>query len=140
MKNSLSIVRDAVIRAVPEIVELKFGCQIEKDGEIYSLAVETDYGIFEKTLEGYWMCVSQSGQAVSLSKGVRTNVLGRPIRLGDVLVAIDDKVNSWDFVCHANGVMTFHRTEAKWNIRNDSLEAQSPETISFLADLLDHEK
>jgi hypothetical protein len=37
----------------PDVMELKFGCEIEKDGEVFKLAMETVEGVFENTLEGF---------------------------------------------------------------------------------------
>lgn len=76
-------------------------------------------------------------------------ILGRPIRLADVLLAIDNVKPSLtdafsDTFCgvRINGefemmsVGDSFSSGVKWNLREDNLDSQSEETITFLAELL----
>jgi len=98
--NKKELVQKKIRELNPELMELSFGCEIEKDGEIYSLAVAEDKGVFEKTLEGYWMCVNKEGQAVSLEKGVREIIIGHPIQPHHILIALGDKVTKTVWQAH----------------------------------------
>jgi hypothetical protein len=66
------------------------------------------------------------------------NAPKRPIRLADVLLAIGQKYG--DHVLEFSGVETCSleaaRSVRKWNLREDDLTKQSPETLEFLASLL----
>lgn len=53
----------------------------------------------------------------------------RPIRLSDVLLAIQESGNG-------KAISYFLVADGNWNLRKDSLDEQTNETISFLADLL----
>lgn len=61
----------------------------------------------------------------------------RPIRLADVLLAIPEgfALDSQGYFCEGdyNGYVP---NGLKWNLRNDSLESQSKDTIKFIASLL----
>lgn len=72
-------------------------------------------------------------------------ILGRPIRLADVLLAIDKKyINSSSNnhfrskfeIINASYEDGSFKHDAYWNLRNDSLTEQSPETIEFISNLL----
>lgn len=74
-----------------------------------------------------------------------------PVRLADILLAMDfalktkrsefDEEVSMDIEVTSYGMFIgdaypWEETPAFWNLRNDDLTAQSPETIQFLATLL----
>lgn len=147
MQNKLEVIKQKCIEANPSIMELGFGCEIEKDGEIYKLAVETDLSLFSKTTENFWFCVSSKGQAVSLEKNVRTTILGRPIRLADVLLAIREKnKENWLWQKWLDGSHQAKKSIVSlidydgWNLLKDNLTDQSQETIDFLSNLLKENK
>ena len=132
--NNLEIIRKACIKANPEIMELGEGCIVKYRGfhpmvigryEARSIA---DDGIVEINGEEYEV----------------ENILGRPIRLADVLLALKDKnklgeriaVNQdGEFILTTTKENWFFYGE-KWDLKNDNLESQSEETIKFLANLL----
>jgi hypothetical protein len=169
MKN-LEAVRAAIIKAVPEIVELKFGCEIVIDfGEWENVIVLSecmkcskhktnkgcegferrsgdnchDVGNMEEAvdvyggeeMEGFWNLVVEK-------KRIK-EIVGRPIRLADVLLAVQ-------FYDLPDGYMFFNanwrgnvelsglagQKFTPWNLRNDDLSQQSEECIEFLARLL----
>lgn len=66
---------------------------------------------------------------------------GNPIRLADVLLAIWDKRKTWQmFGLSEKGLVISQNEDIEesyfWNLHNDSLEAQSPETLDFIAGLI----
>jgi hypothetical protein len=139
-------VRAAIIKAVPEIVELKFGCQIKR----FENTVDTVVKI-ESFADGKHVAHLVKADGDPLSYGPRTidienwKILGRPIRLADVLVAIEEahKYRS-DYegrrvaielvvATYEGGYFTRDRY---WNLRADSLDDQSPKCIEFLHSIL----
>lgn len=65
---------------------------------------------------------------------------GRPIRLADVLLAIGRRGDRWNIGGDGcfNHLDQFNNWQkvAQWNLKSDTLSAQSPETIDFLYELL----
>lgn len=154
MEIPIEIVRKAVISAVPEIVELKFGCRVlyGKKHE-YSATVENWFSKSDKTLR----VLDHTFRQQSILKEEDCKVLGRDIRLADVLVTVMETTPfKLDVVCESKATLyvrdrnlygqsallekldkkTGGRRGVEWNLREDSLEKQSQETISFLAELL----
>lgn len=48
--------------------------------------------------------------------------LGRPITIQDLLLAIDNLVNSWDFQIYGNGTMSYKKREVKYDLTKSFLE------------------
>lgn len=141
--TNLQTVREAVIKAVPEIVSLQFGCAIEHSDERATIIrlYENHPFMFSAVIartDGY------PKNADGLPKDEVT-VIGRPIRLADVLLAVGEAAREVSYFVDSDG--NFHewfapkgrldlRTIAHWNLREDDLSKQSEETIEFLASLL----
>ena len=134
MTNKLQAVREAVISAVPSILELEFGCEVEDGTGVWK--VIRDNGDVVDAWNGTQIC--------SLNK-LEFKVLGRPIRLADVLAAIHRKCGNGSFYVDAAG--NFWRTGGfseeplmphgvLWDLLHDDLNEQAPETISFLYEIL----
>lgn len=142
--NPLPTIRQKVIEAVPEIMELKFGC-----------VVLNEVGIEERVLwsQESWKKggkdVQLEGTAVAIHESELKEIIGRPIRLADVLAAIratgDPAKYYSGITCLGNFTEYFNertvwRDENKrpisWNLLKDDLDHQSPETLSFLYELL----
>ena len=129
MKKELQDIREACIKANPEIVELKFGCTVKfKGGKphiIYSTAPTSNF-IY---------CVGRFRQLRSNIK----EILGRPVRLSDVLLAIGGESTSQkeqeSYSVNLSKLCGFGWNVC-WDLRNDNLDNQSPETISFIHSLL----
>jgi hypothetical protein len=119
-----------IIKAVPSIVELKFGCEyLENEipytylNTIYSWCekrpIETDGNINEEDIE----------------------ILGRPILLEDVLIALEGEL-SGDYQLEGN-YLTFYKDESdepeiEWSWKlNTPLHLQGEETISELNKLIE---
>jgi hypothetical protein len=63
--------------------------------------------------------------------------VARPIRLADVLIALDTKSDEVYVGMDMQGWFSIAwRRQAQWNLRRDSLDDQSPETMYFLFSLL----
>ena len=149
--------KEVIQKANPEIMELKFGCEFELLGNIHKIiSIAGDEGEWYELLSIRQPYTDVAGVPKKISREEFTylktlNVLGRPIRLADVLLAIDKnplytKENSYFIDSNGN----FHewftpkgrldlRTVANWNLHNDSLDyhyEHQPETIEFLYNLL----
>lgn len=146
-------VREAVIKAVPEILNLDFGCRVEweydhflnlrsmtRRKQVGSLvAIRRDRTFYPKSQIKKLGILFDRNSSVSWIEPQNYKVLGRPIRLADVLFAMATK-----------GVMTANEVyllnivwpveggykDVRWNLRADDLSLQSPETIEFLYELL----
>lgn len=146
--SKLQAIREAVIKAVPEILELKFGCEIFREG---AQKKEFICGMFSDKVAlvrvdelGTWMPFEIPMPPASQE----WIVIGRPIRLADVMIAWAkrraDLVASPSFqkeglccLVPAPGCeCPIAPGYTYWNLRKDSLEDQSEETIEFLYKLL----
>lgn len=125
----LEEVRAAIIKAVPEIVELKFGCvYVDKKGLGHCITIPT------MTRTGF---ILQNTEGGFVRHEEIKSVTGRPIRLTDVLVAIDQRFRGDNFATVAtNGWFHFGRKRALWNLRTDDLSQQSSECIDFIHSIL----
>jgi len=126
---------EKIIEAVPEIMELKFGCEV---------IVETSKAGLQQTVITGWM---SDGKYMTWSFGEKAEkdikkILGRPITLEDVLRAIEKNPPIEPFFVSITG--HFHKqfengdmssTLAKWQL-GKPLSEQSPETLQFLERIL----
>lgn len=148
--DKLNKVREKVIEAVPEIVELKFGCRVKV------IDKKTQYRYWEATLIspcmgfGYWHCRTHSSiqekneiiKAFKIEYNPDAIILGRKIGLADVLITVQDRVEEVDveeYQCNSPRelwLMWSEKVLAAWCFENDDLQKQSEATISFLYDLL----
>lgn len=129
MENkSLSLIRSKVIEANPEIVELKFD---ERDEGKRFYRTFDEERVFVIPRNGY----PSSGNVI----------IGRPIRLADVLLAIraamkDFGVDSRGAFLEGDGTRIGKNGNGygyfpEWNLRNDDLE-KNPQVWDFLAEIL----
>lgn len=130
----LEKIRAACIKANPEIVELKFGCFVKNPyRERESIAV-----FLWKESKIAFLLHPRFGAEKYLDGADPLGVLGRPITLADVLLAIGSAAGENYYSVDVNGV--FFRGNKidghHWNLRQDNLESQSPETQLFLSELL----
>lgn len=135
MEQNLKIIREAVIKIIPEIMELKFGC-------------ETTYGkigLYDKYVKSF-LAFSPTGDSRIFSEDTNlVEILGRPIRLADVLFTMNKVAQKTDYIYQVttNGEFVKESREtgtteevAFWNHIDDDLSHQSPECLEFLAGLL----
>lgn len=132
--KSEQIVIKAVIKAVPEIMELKFGCEMRRmDFLLKYVGKNNGQHALLITGKQELLFVDKIEEAVE--------ILGRPIRLADVLLAIQEthielaKVNHETLRITPTAEKVTVKGYGFWNLRADSLSEQSDETIHFLAEL-----
>ena len=93
-------------------------------------------------------CEATESNPEAVCKNALSNIPCRPIRLADVLLAIDKVVGGYAYAVSEDGHIllqhkvdelgriTFEGTGVYWNLRKDSLEDQSPEVINFISSIL----
>lgn len=141
--------KEVIQKANPEIMELKFGCEVllkdfEKDFPNYVGIYAGRRWNKEIDKEVDLVVHKKSGHRHLVQMDKKYEILGRPIRLADVLLAIDQKYSdgnirfvsdggyfwNWDLETSPN------EYGAIWNLKDDNLDNQSEETKSFLYELL----
>lgn len=137
---------EACIKANLEIIELKFGCivkpkdykqwkWVEKKDTAYILYSYKELGEFK---------LGWSDSRISTEKVADFEILGRPIRLADVLSVVQVKVKNNETVMVPSvagdkGSPIRNMLEwlyNNWNLLDDDLNHQSLETQEFIASLL----
>lgn len=137
--KSLQQLKSVIQAANPSILELKFGCELQHADRLLYVLYPLGSDIYctyreQKTgRPALWMLTKFQREYDRTFQ-----ILGRPIRIADVLLAIDKRLNYavnqlGSFIDLENKEMD---VEATWDLVNDSLDAQSPETIQFLINLL----
>jgi len=120
----LEELKAVIVNANPSIMNLEFGCEVKGSGSIPVLQY------VGKSNGQYALAYQNDGKdEMLIVERLGTEILGRPIRLADVLLAMDDLMHE---LCL--DVVT------KWNLEKDDLTHQSPETINFLHKILVGEK
>lgn len=146
--TALRAVREAVIKAVPEILELKFGCVV--NNFLKGTAVILKVHKYEGESDCYDVAYYELPEmVVERTPFNNWEILGRPITLADVLLAIGFVQKRSSYYCEV-GTGRFIKskkidldtskdtdTGIYWNLRKDSIEEQEDSTLSFLAELLD---
>jgi hypothetical protein len=129
----LNIIKQAVWKAIPEIKELKFGCEIE-----YMPTGRKD--VFLNGSGTFWAVHVFALGAAQPEESIFYKILGRPITLADVLFILSDLHS---FVCSPVGACSLlvETKEDKprsfsWNLLNDNLDHQSQECLDLLASIL----
>jgi len=124
--NNLEKLKKIIQKAVPSILELKFGCEVEK---------KKGMGFTERII-GVWYDQGFAGQTIIATDMTLENryeskqykILGRPITLEDVLIALRDNKNCLE-MRRAWSVIRL------WQL-GQSLDNQTPETHDFLLSVL----
>jgi hypothetical protein len=135
-------IRAACIQASPDITELRFGCELKLVPHLVERVISEPY-IPERVgrklnRENARFVVVGSLDYPSVTRAVSVNsivenahILGRPIRLADVLLAIQAKRGRPD-ARNPESWKVIHL----WNLRQDALAAQSDQCIDCLYELL----
>ena len=125
MKN-LEKLRKIIIKEIPEIIELKFGCEIKYN-----------FGGKKKDIIAY---VEDNDNIGTVSGGLHTalgefEIIGRPISISDVLRVMGGVLNgSCSCLFKKSDLDNF--IFRKWNLEEDDINKQSEDTIDFLYNLL----
>lgn len=121
-------IREKVIKACPDIIELKFGCKIKnKNGALDTIVTYSNYGNF--TVVGSRICSIESDIA---------EIIGSPIGIAEILRTIENNtIGSFTFSI-SNSLFSIRngRYLCIWNLAKDNLENQSLDTLEFLWELL----
>jgi hypothetical protein len=130
-------IKQKIQELVPEIMELKFGCIIRNH------EMTEDLKFCGESKQGGETCYIPSiDDYVVLDSHIGCEILGRPIRLADVLraigetknrVACDDMGNIFELTGAGQIIMPAHF----WDLSKDSYDDQSQETKKFIGELLD---
>lgn len=118
-------------------MELWFGCEVRahpdtKDLGIYLVVGEKHANHYPTILKG-----PDHKTIYSFGENAGFEILGRPIRLADVLhmiqmYGVPAGLGYWNVIADITGKSPF----LSWNFLKDDLREQSEETLSFLAELL----
>lgn len=146
----LETIRTACIKANPEIVELKFGCEVlwnmsanEFRGNSLrkSFVLDRIGGVIYLFTEGWSHTDNLTSRTATVLED-DLKIIGRRIRLNDILLAI---AKSGKFYEGASGqtVNEFifsdinpNPTVIVWNLLKDDVSLQTPETQEFIYNLL----
>lgn len=131
MKEQIEFIRQKAIEANPDIKKLKFGCVVENKGKKYL--------IFREYMDGYFLATDGKHSELHVSKlnnqHTETEILGRDIRLADIIQALM-LTKKWLGASLENQCRDYFNILIQYNLRQDRLEDQSPETIEFIYNLL----
>jgi len=138
-------IREACIAANPSILDLVFGCKVVWIGN------EKEFYFISNGMAGLYTIWNEESSAIHKNPQ-DISIIGREIRLADILLALNKaKASSaiQDFGCfmlhrfdedeesidwHEISPKTLNRV--RWNLLNDSLSAQSEDTIEFIYQLI----
>jgi hypothetical protein len=134
MNENKQKIRERCIEANPEILAPKFGCEISgfrpEIGRTFLLA-------HQKTSQGNYMAVFAENWEAECEHPMYTKawkepvqfdfkVIGRPIRLADVLVVLLEFFDLYEV----------HEVIENWDLKNDNLDLQTEKTIEYIASRL----
>lgn len=140
--SNLETIRVACIKADPSILDLEFGCEVKLKRNLHT-RFKGERGMIAGTPEGYAIAFENGHLMMTEDGEDDIEVLGRPIRLADVLLAIGSTEYGIDATGHF--LKDFCEKSAwddkgeipfKWNLKQDDLEKQSKECLAFIASLL----
>lgn len=152
INNKREEIRKKCIEANPSIIALEFGCLLHRTHE------GKDYGYYQILEQGsgfhpemLWVSSrvfgkihidkNETGTEEELSiKDItdKFEILGRPIRLADVLLALSQVGAVTRGGKYLINIVTDGNShiDYRWNLLKDNIADQSPETIDFLYNLL----
>lgn len=138
-QEKLAFIRAKCIETIPEIVELKFGCQLlapwGRPVTIWDV-IPTGHACENKYLsEGihYFYDSHRKGEFLhENSTQDAYKIIGRPITLADIIWLLCNGKNEEIDYAQDYGVMDVLN---KWNLLK-TLEDQAPETIDFIYEIL----
>lgn len=160
-QEKINKIRNECIKANPEIVGLKFGCKIiyvnlsnvKTDKE----DCDIDYDELNWNKEDECEHIIINDDVISNDKipvihrlgifdaKVVTEIIGRDIRLADVLYMLSTLHSHMDVVVgtsgrfyYDEGVLGLNIRDCGWNLLDDNLEHQSPECIDFIYNLIEN--
>lgn len=147
MKQKIEFIRLKCIEVNPSIKDLVFGCELRAKMWNKKAKLQWKKGVLIEN--GSERTNPTAFPYIKFDKGTdygyhEIEIIGRPIRLSDIFVAMKSMNTDQRMAINENG--TFMNLSegsehwglcwGSWDLKNDDLEKQSPETIDFLFDLL----
>jgi hypothetical protein len=132
MKTHLEIIREACIKANPSILELKFGCEIKINDALGKIIIVKN--IFGVTT------YKVIGSNIDYLEDEFTEILGRPIRLSDIIFTLYKNKKAQYFGGMLDDNSIYFANRIGWNLLHDDIELQSQPTKDFIAGLLKETK
>lgn len=134
--NNLKQLREAIVKVNKDIMKLEFGCEVIVEFE----NGETGPAVVVEEMAGPSFLVKWEFGTEDIEHDHLIEILGRPIRLSDVLVAMK-KIETWG---HGWARMPDRELAelcfGKWNLLKDDINLQEEPTISFLHSILCQKK
>ena len=114
-------IREKVIEACPEIMELKFGCEIKLKG-YWPVVIGNEWDTYDKdNQEIFW-----NGEIAKIEK-----ILGSPIGITEIMRTIQ-KARNMNTLQNS----TLQKKSFSWDFKYHHLENQSEDILAFLWELL----
>lgn len=151
MNDQITKIRQKCIEANPEIA----GTHLFEPGSFRCKYCKVERHVHDRKVHSEIVDEKTGGSSREVSETVYDMTGGpcpehqsRPIRLADVLLAIETVSVGGTLLIDTSGQWYGMNTQLKlaeegylhrklnWDLRNDDLEAQSPETVEFLAKVL----
>ncbi len=139
--NNYGKLKKIIQEANPEIMELKFGCEIlceqvwaDEIGNYHDEYGTVVFNELDKYPEEGLSAWVDSIQTL-MPLGEPTKILGRPIRLADVLLAISNHIKKNKNI-YFSAYFAYIDGKILWDLRQDNLDHQTEETKEFLINLL----
>lgn len=138
-EEKLKTIRDACVAINQDIMRLDIGCNVlifgAKKRKVCDVKNYTDKGVY--------IVVDRYGNTEFSPN--EYEILGRDIRLADVLLVVHGNKEYVDVVIDSrgrfgddNGALGIHDKGVMWNLLKDNLEEQSDETIDFIYHLIEN--
>ena len=126
-QDKIEFIRKACIEANGEIAELKFGCKVKGSrhdiiGQVYVNTGDRIEVMFGCDMDAYEI------------DSTHFEIIGRPIRLADVLWAINMPIKYHTKTPTVK--IELCKLLSSWNLLKDNLEDQSEETVTFISNLI----
>lgn len=144
--DHIAAIRTACIKANPEITSMKFACEVRvlEDQHFHYymyrapfVATVVEYGVeYLGQRDETWSMYAVKNHDIIHLAITKYEVIGRPIRLADVLLAIEERVNTFMNFDFIGNWPDAQELVCKWSLRTDDLEQQSDEMVAFVASLL----
>lgn len=147
-QEKLFFIISKIHEALPEIKELKFGCEFidKEDGKSYTIVyrndVENNTGIGKNEV---WSVPDYNKGYIAdwrLEMDEYYEIIGRKIGIADVLLVIDRERVETRTLMSSPDTITFEKVQfgktliGDWDLKNDDITKQSESAVNFLYDLL----
>jgi len=130
MNKNYEQLKEAIQKAVPEIMELNLGCEVELNGD------KEIVGDCVKFVSNKSYFFEGCGCCSGYLKPQTLKILGRPITLCNVLVAVKKDAEGLGAGEHMIRIGNYLQVFGLWNLKDNNLDNQSGECKEFLIKLL----